>query len=47
MKAGVAALELGKATEALGFFNRIKDEFSESVEAKNIEVFIGKAENLK
>ena len=43
-KAGVIGLKLEKNTQALGFFNQIKSEFSESNESKNIEVFIGKAE---
>jgi tetratricopeptide (TPR) repeat protein len=43
-KAGVIGLKLGKNKQALGFFNQIKSEFSESNESKNIEVFIGKAE---
>ncbi|MDG1394137.1 MAG: hypothetical protein P8P55_04845 [Flavobacteriaceae bacterium] len=43
-KAGVIGLKLEKNKQALGFFNQIKSEFSESNESKNIEVFIGKAE---
>ena len=43
-KAGVIGSKLGKNKQALGFFNQIKSEFSESNESKNIEVFIGKAE---
>jgi len=43
-KAGVIGLKLEKNTQALGFFNQIKSEFSDSSEAKDIEVFIGKAE---
>jgi len=45
-KAGVIALDLGKPTEALGFFNRIKAEYPKSAEAKNAEVFIGKAQAM-
>lgn len=43
-KAGTIALQLGKNNEALKYFNRIKEEFSTSTEAQNIEVFIGRAE---
>ncbi|WP_412984352.1 tetratricopeptide repeat protein [Pontimicrobium sp. IMCC45349] len=43
-KAGNIAMQLDKNAEALKFFNRIKDEFSTSAEAANIDVFIGKAE---
>jgi tetratricopeptide (TPR) repeat protein len=43
-KAGTIALELGKNVKALQFFNRIKNEFSTSTQAENIDVFIGKAE---
>ncbi|HLT53284.1 MAG TPA: tetratricopeptide repeat protein [Flavobacteriaceae bacterium] len=45
-KAGIVALELGKADKALGYFNRIKEEFASSTEATNIDVFIGKAQVL-
>jgi tetratricopeptide (TPR) repeat protein len=45
-KAGVTALDLGKANDALKYFNRIKEDFSSSTEAANIDVFIGKAEVL-
>ena len=43
-KAGTTALTLGKTDKALAYFNRIKNEFSESIEAASIDVFIGKAE---
>ncbi|NKI27707.1 tetratricopeptide repeat protein [Arenibacter sp. 6A1] len=42
-KAGVTAMELGKNNKALGYFNRIKEEFGTSNEARNIDAFIGKA----
>ncbi|WP_445734696.1 tetratricopeptide repeat protein [Mariniflexile sp.] len=45
-KAGVLALDLGKADKALTYFNRIKDEYPNSAEAGTIEVFIGKAQVL-
>ena len=43
-KAGNIALELGQNNKALDFFKRIKDEFPDSTEASNIDVFIGRAE---
>ncbi len=43
-KSGTIALKLGQYTKALKYFNRIKNEFSTSTEAANIDVFIGKAE---
>jgi len=43
-KAGTVALKLGKNDKALQYFTRIKDEFSKSAEASNIDVFIGKAQ---
>ena len=45
-KAGITALDLGKSVEALKYFNRIKEDYSSSTEATNIDVFIGKAEVL-
>ncbi|MGB1308970.1 MAG: tetratricopeptide repeat protein [Oceanihabitans sp.] len=45
-KAGITALDLGKANEALKYFTRIKEEFATTKEAANIDVFIGKAEVL-
>lgn len=43
-KAGIAALELGSKEKALSYFQRIKDEFPNSEEAKTIDVFIGMAQ---
>jgi len=43
-KAGTIALELGQNAKALQYFNRIKDDFASSIEATNVDVFIGKAE---
>ena len=42
-KAGVIGLKIGKNKKALNFFESIKADFPESTEAKNIDVFIGKA----
>jgi TolA-binding protein len=43
-KAGTVALKLGKNEEALKYFKRIKNEFPNSTQATNIDVFIGRAE---
>lgn len=45
-KAGVIALDLGQTSKALGYFNKIKDDYSSSTEASNIDVFIGKAQAM-
>jgi len=45
-KAGVIALDLGQANKALGYFNKIKDNYASSTEASNIDVFIGKAQAM-
>lgn len=45
-KAGAVALDLGKPDKALTYFKRIKDEFANSTEAANVDVFIGKAQVL-
>jgi tetratricopeptide (TPR) repeat protein len=44
-KAGITALELNKKDKALGYFKRIKDEFSKSDEAQSIDAFIGMAKS--
>jgi len=46
-KAGITALELNEKDKALGFFQRIKDEFSKSDEAQTIDAFIGMAKSGK
>ncbi len=46
-KAGVAALELGSKDKALKYFERIKDEFVSSNEARSIDAFIGMAKSGK
>jgi len=43
-KAGNIAMQLGENKKALQYFTRIKDEFSSTTEASNIDVFIGRAE---
>jgi tetratricopeptide (TPR) repeat protein len=42
-KAGVVGLKIGKQSQALSFFKTIKSDFPDSTEAKDIDVFIGKA----
>ena len=43
-KAGLMALELGKKDEALKLFTDIKDNYKASVEAANIDVYLGMAQ---
>ena len=43
-KAGTIAMELEQAPKALTYFNRIKNDYPNSTEATNIDVFIGKAQ---
>jgi len=45
-KAGITALGLEEATKALDLFNKIKDNYPNSTEAKNADVFIGKAQAM-
>jgi tetratricopeptide (TPR) repeat protein len=45
-KAGITALNLGKASEALGYFNTIKDVYPAAPEASSVDVFIGKAQAM-
>ncbi|AEH01711.1 MULTISPECIES: tetratricopeptide repeat protein [unclassified Lacinutrix] len=45
-KAGTLALELGKAKEALGYFNTIKEKYPNATEASSVDVFIGKAQAM-
>ncbi|WP_340199140.1 tetratricopeptide repeat protein [Ascidiimonas sp. W6] len=47
LKAGIAAKALSKYEKALGFFNRIKEEFPTSDQANQVDVMIGQVENLK
>lgn len=44
-KAGITALELNDKNKALSHFQRIKEEFPESEEAKTIDAFIGMAQS--
>ncbi len=43
-KAAVVSLDLGKNDIAVKYLNRIKDEFSTSLEAAKVEALLGKAE---
>lgn len=44
-KAGVTAMEMGDKSKALGYFERIKEEFSNADVAKSIDAFIGMAKS--
>lgn len=46
-KAGTTALATGNYDKALTHFKRIKDEYPNSTEAANIDIFIGRAEAAK
>ena len=46
-KAGITALELKDKAKALEFFQKIKDDYSSSNEAKSIDGFIGMANSSK
>lgn len=43
LKAGYIGLEINEPKKSLNFFNRIKTEFSNSIEATNIDALIGMA----
>lgn len=43
-KAGITALELNENDTALEYFQRIKDDYASSDEAKMVDAFIGKSE---
>ncbi len=45
MKAGLAYEDLGKWDEAVKIYDRIKKEYSESAEARDIEKYIARAKN--
>ena len=44
-KAGVIALALGEKSKALGYFERIKEEYPNSQEANGVDALIGLAQN--
>ena len=43
LKAGYIGLEINQSKKSLNFFNRIKNDFSNSIEATNIDALIGMA----
>ncbi len=45
-KAGIVALELNKPNEAANFFKEIKNNYPNSTPAKDIDLYIGKAEAM-
>ena len=45
-KAAILGASLGKNSAALNYFKRIQSEFSDSAEARKVEVQIGRLENL-
>ena len=47
LKAGITALELGKAGEAYDFFHKITEEFKDSPEAAKAKTYKGQAEAMK
>lgn len=44
LKAARVAIDMGQNEKALGYLNRIKEEFSDSAEANQVDVLIGLAE---
>lgn len=44
-KAGVVAMELGQKDKALGYFERIKEDYPNAQEANGVEALIGLAQN--
>ena len=46
-KAGITALDINENSKALQYFQRVKDEFSSSDEAKSIDAFIAMAKSEK
>ncbi|MAL60289.1 MAG: hypothetical protein CMC14_09590 [Flavobacteriaceae bacterium] len=47
LKAGITALNLGKANEAYDFFNRITEEYTDAPEAAQAKIYKGQAEGMK
>ena len=45
LKAGMVAEKLGKNEEALGFYETIKDQYPQSMEAYDIDKYIGRIQN--
>lgn len=47
LKAGITALNLGKAGEAYDFFHRITEEYKDAAEAAQAKIYKGQAEAMK
>ena len=45
LKAGAVAEKLGQNEKALGFYELIKDQYPQAVEAYDIDKYIGRIEN--
>ena len=45
LKAGVVAEELGDDAKALSFYKKIKDQYPQSIEAYDVDKYIGRIEN--
>jgi TolA-binding protein len=46
-KAGLLSSNLEKNSQALSYFKRIKDEYPDSTEATQVDIQIGRLENIK
>ena len=47
MKAAITAISLGKGATAEEYLNRIQDEYSDSVEANRVSVYLGQAQAMQ
>ncbi len=47
LKAGIAAEDLGKSSEALSFYNEIKVKYPNTIEAIDIDKYISRIENVQ
>ena len=45
LKAGVVAEKLGENAKALSFYEKIQDQYPQSMEAYDIDKYIGRIEN--
>lgn len=46
LKGAITAIQLGKGEQASKYLNRIKDEYSESPEAEQVPVYLGRAQSM-
>lgn len=46
LKAAITAIQLGKGEQATEYLNRIKDDFSETPEADQVPVYLGRAQAM-